>query len=138
MRWLLDTMCALCRFCYVRLSPTTRTCVRVNVRLMLPAQPVGATPSTALIRQCLRGRTICLGVLGQKPSQGSVPAGLTLTSDFGFCFQCQAGSSFVLRRPIEITAFTRWDEKAGLHGMRYAPNVRRARSTKTETGNEKD
>jgi hypothetical protein len=36
----------------------------------------------------------------------------------------------VSRRPIEITAFTRWDEKAGLHGMRYAPNVRRARSTK--------
>src|ERR1017187_6193876 len=24
----------------------------------------------------------------------------------------------------------RWDEKAGLHGMRYAPNVRRARGTK--------
>ncbi len=39
-----------------------------------------------------------------KPSQGSVPASLTLTSDFGFCFQCQEGSSLVLRRPIEITA----------------------------------
>jgi hypothetical protein len=25
-----------------------------------------------------------------------------------------------------VTAFTRWDEKAGLHGMRYAPNDRRA------------
>jgi len=25
--------------------------------------------------------------------------------------------------------FTRWDEKAGLRGMRYAPNVRRARGT---------
>jgi hypothetical protein len=24
-------------------------------------------------------------------------------SDFSFCFQCQAGSSLVLRRPIEIT-----------------------------------
>jgi hypothetical protein len=24
----------------------------------------------------------------------------------------------------------RWDEKAGLHGMRYAPNNRRARSTR--------
>jgi DNA-binding winged helix-turn-helix (wHTH) protein len=42
-----------------------------------------------------------------KPSQGSVPAGLTLASDFGFCFQCQAGSSLVLRRPIEITSLMR-------------------------------
>jgi hypothetical protein len=41
-----------------------------------------------------------------KPSQDSVPAGLTLTSDLGICFQCQAGSSLVLRRPIEITALT--------------------------------
>src|SRR5271156_6524601 len=39
-----------------------------------------------------------------KPSQSSAPAGLTLASDFGICFQCQAGSSLVLRRPIEITA----------------------------------
>ncbi len=38
-----------------------------------------------------------------KPSQGSVPAGLTPACDFSFCFQCQAGSSLVLRRPIEIT-----------------------------------
>src|SRR5580658_4525079 len=39
-----------------------------------------------------------------KPSQSSVPAGLALASDFGFCFQCQAGASLVSRRPIEITA----------------------------------
>jgi hypothetical protein len=39
-----------------------------------------------------------------RPNPGSVPAGLTLTSDLGFCFQCQAGSSLVLRRPIEITS----------------------------------
>ncbi len=44
------------------------------------------------------------GCTRSEPSQGSVPACLTLTSDFGFCFQCQAGSSLVLRRPIEITA----------------------------------
>jgi hypothetical protein len=37
------------------------------------------------------------------PSQSSVPAGLTLASGSGFCFQCQVGSSLVLRRPIEIT-----------------------------------
>jgi hypothetical protein len=41
----------------------------------------------------------------RKPSQGSVPAGLTLASDSSFCFQCKEGSGFVLRRPIEITAF---------------------------------
>jgi hypothetical protein len=38
-----------------------------------------------------------------KPSLASVPAGLTLASDFSFCFQCQAGSNLVLRRPIETT-----------------------------------
>jgi len=37
-----------------------------------------------------------------KASRSSVPAGLTLTSNFGFCFQYQADSSLVLHRPIEI------------------------------------
>jgi hypothetical protein len=46
------------------------------------------------------------GCTRSKPSQDSVPARLTLASDFSFCFQCQAGSSLVLRRPIEITALT--------------------------------
>src|SRR6267378_2205433 len=36
----------------------------------------------------------------------------------------------VLHRPVEFAALIRWDEKAGLHGMRYAPNNRRARSTR--------
>src|SRR6266436_2062333 len=31
---------------------------------------------------------------------------------------------------LPVTALIRWDEKAGLHGMRYAPNNRRARSTR--------
>jgi hypothetical protein len=43
------------------------------------------------------------GCTRSKPSQSSVPAGLNPTSDFGFCFQCQAGSSLVLHRPIETT-----------------------------------
>jgi hypothetical protein len=47
------------------------------------------------------------GFTWTKPSQGSVPAALTLASEFGFCFQCQAGSSLVLRRPIETTGFIR-------------------------------
>ena len=42
-----------------------------------------------------------------KPNQVSVPAGLTLAIGFSFCFKCQPGSSLVLRRPIEITAFIR-------------------------------
>src|SRR5271163_2842433 len=41
-----------------------------------------------------------------KPIQSSLPAGLTLASDFGFCFQCKVGSSLVLRPPIEITRVT--------------------------------
>ena len=41
-----------------------------------------------------------------KPSQGSVLDGLTLVSDFSFWFQCQGGSSLVLRRPIETAALT--------------------------------
>jgi hypothetical protein len=41
-----------------------------------------------------------------KPSQSNVPTGLTLTSDFNFCFQCQAGSSLGLRGPIEITSIS--------------------------------
>src|ERR1700680_2323700 len=35
----------------------------------------------------------------------------------------------VLHRPSEL-ALIRWDEKAGLRGMRYAPKVRRARGAK--------
>jgi hypothetical protein len=43
------------------------------------------------------------GCTRTKASQSSVPSGLNLASDFGFRFQCQAGSSLALRRPIEIT-----------------------------------
>jgi hypothetical protein len=43
------------------------------------------------------------GCTRPKPSQNSVPAGLTLASYFDFCFQCRQSFSLVLRRPIEIT-----------------------------------
>ena len=46
------------------------------------------------------------GCTRSKPSHSSVPAGLILAGEFGICFQCQAGSSLVLRRPIEITRVT--------------------------------
>ena len=49
---------------------------------------------------------ISLAALGQTLAR-IAPAGLTLASDFGFCFQCRANSRFVLRRPIEITALIR-------------------------------
>jgi hypothetical protein len=41
-----------------------------------------------------------------EPSQGCVSAAITLTGDVGIRFQSQAGSSLVLRRPIEITVLT--------------------------------
>jgi hypothetical protein len=43
----------------------------LNVRLRVPAQPVDATPSSALTRRCLRGRTICLVVLDQDPASAA-------------------------------------------------------------------
>src|SRR5258708_28152047 len=56
------------------------------VRLALPAQPVDATPSNALIRQCFPGRSDPFGCTLSKPSQGSVPADLTLANDLAFVF----------------------------------------------------
>src|SRR5580704_774098 len=47
------------------------------------------------------------GCTGPKPGQDSVPTGLTVAGDFGFCFQCEMGSSLALRRPIETAALTR-------------------------------
>jgi hypothetical protein len=57
--------------------------------------------STMLARENHR-----FGCARSKSSESNVPAGPSLTSDFAVCFQCQAGSSLVLRRPIEITALT--------------------------------
>src|SRR6266404_4300581 len=37
-----------------------------------------------------------------------------------------------------VTAFTRWDEKAGLHGMRYAPRIDVLYAQEKETGDEED
>src|SRR6266849_9783474 len=52
----------------------------------MPAQPVDATPSSALIRQCFRGRTFCLAVLGQNLARAAFPVDLTLASDLAFVF----------------------------------------------------
>ena len=53
----------------------------------MPAQPVDATPSNALIRQCFPRRSDLFGCTRSKPSQGSVPADLTLASDLAFVFK---------------------------------------------------
>src|SRR5258708_15604695 len=57
-----------------------------DVRFALPAQMVDATPSNALIRQYFPGRSDLFGCPRSKPSQGSVPADLTLTNDLAFVF----------------------------------------------------
>ncbi|MFZ3216545.1 MAG: hypothetical protein WA192_10845, partial [Candidatus Acidiferrales bacterium] len=56
--------------------------------------------------EVLARRAYLFACTRSKPSQSSVPAGLILASDFGFCFQCQVGPSLVLRRPIETTALS--------------------------------
>ena len=73
--------------------------------------PITAAGSTG---RCNSAECIDPGVLAQwqhlfratrsKPSQGAVPGAPSLACDFSFCCQYQLGSSFVLRRPIEITA----------------------------------
>src|SRR5258708_132484 len=37
-----------------------------------------------------------------------------------------------------VTALIRWDEKAGLHGMRYAPRIDVLYAQEKETGDEED
>src|SRR6266446_3399470 len=74
-----------------RPTPRRRCCwdhspIHSLERLTLPAQPVDATPSNALIRQCFPGRSDLFGCPRSKPSQGSVPADLTLASDLAFVF----------------------------------------------------
>jgi hypothetical protein len=64
----------------------TNRCFWALVRQSVPAQPVDATPSNALIRQCFPGRSDLFGCPRSKPSQGSVPTDLTLASDLAFVF----------------------------------------------------
>src|SRR5229473_872301 len=70
------------------------------LRLALPAQTVDATPSNQLIRQYFPWRTDLFGCTRSKPSQGSVPADLTLASKFGPCFQYRLASSQCCVHPL--------------------------------------
>src|SRR5690348_13897149 len=56
------------------------------VRLRLSVQTVDATPSNTLIRQCFPGRSDLFGCPRSNPSQGSIPADLTLTNHLTFFF----------------------------------------------------
>jgi hypothetical protein len=56
------------------------------------------------------------GCTRPKLSQGNVPVGRTPASDFGFCFQCKVGSSFVLRPPIETAERIRYLEAEFVRG----------------------
>jgi hypothetical protein len=89
----------------------SRVTVHMKWNFTFPANAASSTGRCNTI-QCIDSTMLArenhlFGCTRSKPSQGSVPAGLTLMSDFSFCFQCQADSSLVLRRPIEITAFIR-------------------------------
>ncbi len=93
-----------------------RTASRAILRVLLTDStcPVSAASSTGRRNtpQCIDSTMLpqadhLFGRSQLKPSQGSVPAGLALASDFSFSFQCKVGSSLVLRRPIETAALIR-------------------------------
>jgi hypothetical protein len=74
--------------------------------LLSPASSTGRCNTIQCVDSAMLQRENHLfGCTRPKTNQDSFPAGLAVASDFGFCFQCQAGSSLVLRRPSEITAF---------------------------------
>jgi hypothetical protein len=53
------------KFLLSRLHPRSLERYCTEKHLCGNAQPIDATPSSALIRQCFRGRTVRLAVLGQ-------------------------------------------------------------------------
>jgi|SRR5271156_46069 hypothetical protein len=79
---------------------------------------IQCTDSTMLARE-----NHLFGCTRSKPSQGSVQAGLALASDFSFCFQCQAGSSLVLRAPVEPAASIRRDHLISSSRTRLDPTA---------------
>jgi hypothetical protein len=74
-------------------------------------------------------------VIRQNGEYRIVGAGLRYVTQKQIPTSIEAGTgrnrrSEVLVRQMTVSRLIRWDEKAGLHGMRYAPNNRRARSTR--------
>lgn len=65
----------------------------VRSRFTVPAQTVDATPSSVLIQQCFPRRSDLFDCPRSKPSQGGVPADLTLASDLTFILQRKFGST---------------------------------------------
>src|SRR5580658_2489818 len=125
---------------YVRVMPILLCSVKPYHQDLCEGQcPVSAASSTGRCNtiHCIDSTMLArenhlFGCTWSKPSQSSVPAGLALVSDFGSCFQCQAGSSLVLRRPIEITALTRHADgtvKRARRNLRYSQRKTFAEST---------
>ena len=58
--------------------------VSPNYKIHLPAHPVEATPSSALLRQSFPGSSNRFGCTRSKPSQPCVPADLTVAMELAF------------------------------------------------------
>src|SRR6266851_5596178 len=77
------------------------------VRLALPAQPVDATPPNALIRPFFPERIHLFGCTHSNPSQGSVPADLTLAGDLAFVFNASRARPECCVHPLRPPALIR-------------------------------
>ena len=77
-----------------------------SARKTVPVQPVDATPSNALIRQCFLRRSDLFGRPRSKPSQGSVPADLTLASGLAFVFNARQVRLECCVDPLRPPAFS--------------------------------
>jgi hypothetical protein len=102
--WLIESLKMICP---VRAASSTGRCNTIQ-----------CVDSTKLARE-----SHLFGCARLKPRQGSVPARLTLASYFSFCFQCQAGSSLVLRRPIETTVLIRHLQRTAIDPGRNSPST---------------
>jgi hypothetical protein len=76
---------------------------------------------------------------------GYFASGITVRIQKIRCRVPQTGRQLLISRVIgnskstwTVTALTRWDEKAGLHGMRYAPRIDVLYAQEKETGDEED
>jgi hypothetical protein len=93
-----------------------------SMRQIVPAQPVDATPSNALIRPCFPERARLFGCTRSNPSQGSVPADLTLASDLAFVFNASRVRHECCVDPLRPPEFTDTDKSSILGFRPYETN----------------
>ena len=77
-----------------------------NSWLVVPAQPVDATPSNRLIRQSFPLENRSVRFYSIRPSQGGVPIESTLANYSYLLSPLQVDFELVLRRPIETARIT--------------------------------